>query len=461
MSGADVDRIVAATLYEGYILYPYRPTSVKNQVRWTFGGVYPRAYSEHSGGTERHTVTTECLLRGGDHASVDVEVRFLHLVARSAARARHPSTEAPPLDALDRVDSFTFDGRVHRTWEEATERTVTAGRCVIGELLAAPRHLVLAVDGGEEVEWLRDSEGVVGGALLRSHQPLAVAVDIHAVQVHDDLTRLRVDVCNVTGIDTVDREAALHHALLSTHVVLRSHAGSWLSLADPPEDARDAATSATNDGLWPIVVGPPGSADTILASPIILEDHPELAAESPGDLFDATEIDEILSLRILTLTDAEKAEMRGADERARAILERTEALTGDDWMRMHGTLRPTTPRIGATLPPEPAGGLDPWITLGDDPFAERPLLDAVPWQGGTLRAGDHVRLVPKGGADALDIVLRGRTATVESLEQDVDNRVYVAVTVDDDPGADLGVLRQPGHRFFYQLDEVEPVGEPV
>ena len=77
---AQVDRIVAATLYEGYILYPYRPSSVKNQVRWTFGGVYPREYSESVGGAEPWVATTECLLRGGDDAAIEVTVRFLHVV---------------------------------------------------------------------------------------------------------------------------------------------------------------------------------------------------------------------------------------------------------------------------------------------------------------------------------------------------------------------------------------------
>ena len=90
----------------------------------------------------------------------------------------------------------------------------------------------------------------------------------------------------------------------------------------------------------------PGSSDVVLASPIILEDHPQVAPESSGDLFDATEIDEILSLRILALTDDEKAEMRASDARARALLDRTEALTGDDLMRMHGTIRAVRPVIG-------------------------------------------------------------------------------------------------------------------
>ncbi|PZR78088.1 MAG: hypothetical protein DLM65_13985 [Candidatus Aeolococcus gillhamiae] len=347
-----VDRIVAATLYEGYLLYPYRPSSVKNQVRWTFGGVYPREYSEAVVGAEPWAATTECLLRGGDDATVDVTVRFLHAVARTAARLEPPAADAPADAAsLRPVDAFELDGRIQRTWEEAAERRLEAGTSTLRSLLAEPRGLTVSVDAGEQVEWLRGEDGLVAGALVRAHQPLTVAVDISATRVSPDIARLRVAITNVTTVtaaDVADRGAALRHALLSTHVVLGTKNGAWLSLADPPADAVQLARDCVNTGLWPILVGAPGSDDTVLASPIILEDHPQLAPESAGELFDSTEIDEILSLRILTLTDAEKAEMRGADERARAILERTESLTGDDFMRMHGTLRSTAPRIGGT-----------------------------------------------------------------------------------------------------------------
>jgi hypothetical protein len=346
-----VDRIVAATLYEGYILYPYRPSSVKNQVRWTFGGVYPREYSESVGGAEPWAAVTECLLRGGDDAAVEVTVRFLHAVNRIAARLDPPARELPVdgTAGLQHVDAFELAGRVHRTWEEAAERRLEAGACTIGSLLREPRHLTLTVDAGEEVEWLRGEDGLVAGALLRAHQPLAVAVDISAERVTPDIARVRVSITNVTPVTAegvASRDEALRHALLSTHVVLGVQDGGWLSLADPPEDAVQLARDCVNTGLWPILVGAEGSDDTVLASPIILEDHPQLAPESAGELFDSTEIDEILSLRILTLTDEEKAEMRGADERARAILDRTESLTQGDFMRMHGTLRSPSPRIG-------------------------------------------------------------------------------------------------------------------
>ncbi len=351
MNRAVVDRIVAATLYEGYILYPYRPSSVKNQVRWTFGGVYPRQYSELTGGDERWTATTECLLRGGDDAAVEVTVRFLHVVQRSIGRLHVPAPEPPAagFDGLEPVERLEVDGRVHRSWEEAAERELDAGARSLRSLLESPLQLTLAVDAGAEVEWLRGPDGLVHGALRRSHHALCVNTEIAACRVSDDIASVRVSVSNVTDTTqaaVADRVAALRHALVSTHVVLGAGNAAWLSLADPPPDAVQLAAGCVNVGLWPVLVGEPGSSDTILASPIILEDHPQVAPESAGELFDSTEIDEILSLRILTLTDEEKTEMRAADERARAMLDRTESLTQDDFMRMHGTLRSAPPRVG-------------------------------------------------------------------------------------------------------------------
>ena len=347
-----VDRIVAATLYDGYILYPYRASSVKNQVRWTFGGVFPRAYSEAVGGTDPHVATTECLLRGGDDARVEVRVRFLHVVTRTATRLLEPLPQPPlpgPLPELERVATVDVDGVTHRSWEEAAERELDAGTRTLSALFAEPQRLSLRVDAGSEAQWLRDSDGSVTAALLRGHEPLVVNLEIGAERLTGDIAKVRVSISNVSPVSAAqiaDRNAALRHALVSTHVMLGAANGTWLSLADPPADADEAAAACCNVGLWPVLVGEPGSADTILASPIILEDHPQLAPESPGDLFDATEIDEILSLRILTLTDAEKEEMRSADERARAMLDRTESLTQDDFMRMHGAVRSTRPHIG-------------------------------------------------------------------------------------------------------------------
>lgn len=345
-----VDRIVQATLYEGYILYPYRPTSVKNQVRWTFGGVFPRAHSEASGGSEPWVTRTECLLAGDGESVVDVEVRFLQPLTRTVAALPVPSHPGAGLDAraLVPVGALEAGGVTHRAWEEAAERSIAVGAHRCSDLLAAPLRRAERIVAGQALEELHDS-GAVVGALVRRHEELAVEVAVSVEEVGDGLIRVAVEVANHSGVAGAerDRDRALLRALVSTHAVLGVAGGRWLSLADPPEAAAEAAAGCRNTGLWPVLLGEPGGDDdTILASPIILDDHPEVAPESAGDLFDATEIDEILSLRILTLTDGEKAEMRAADTRARDLLDRTEALTAEQFLRMHGALRPPRPTPG-------------------------------------------------------------------------------------------------------------------
>jgi hypothetical protein len=354
VSQSALDRLVAATLYEGYILYPYRPSSVKNQVRWTFGGVHPRAWSEATGGTDPWTAQTECLLRAAGATTVTVRVRFLQLVTRTVAKLDPPS---PALDAdaigrLEDVDELRVAGVNHRGWEEATEVAIDCGTHALPALVQREVVVEHISPAHDEVEPLLDEEGRVVGVLQRERRPLAADVTMTAERVGEELVRVRVTVRNAGAFNLDgdrDRERALRSSLVSIHAILIAEGGEWLSLADPPADAVDAAAGCRNIGLWPVLVGEPGASDTVLASPIILEDHPQVAPESSGDLFDATEIDEILSLRILALTDEEKAEMRASDARARALLDRTEALTGDDLMRMHGTIREVRPVIGDRL----------------------------------------------------------------------------------------------------------------
>ena len=95
--------------------------------------------------------------------------------------------------------------------------------------------------------------------------------------------------------------------------------------------------------------------------------------------------------------------------------------------------------------------MDSW-----DPGFDRKKVECIHIGPAEVRQGDRVRLAPRRRADIMDLALAGMTATVESIEQDYEGRVYLAVTVDDDPGRDLGSLRKPGHRFFFEPDEVEP-----
>jgi hypothetical protein len=280
-----VRKIADAVLYEGYILWPYRRSALKNSQRWTFGGVYPRAWSEAGHDDDRWRMRTECLFRG-DPADLEVRVRFLHVVRRQLMLGDEP------------VDELEVDGERHLSWEEARERDVGEG--------------AIAIEAGSEREEL-------GGdaAIVRSWEGLVGRVE---VEIEDGA--VRVAIANETPFGGGRREQAVSRAFCSTHAVLSG-----------PEFMR---AGTDNDGLWPVLVE---DGHTMLASPIILEDFPQIAPESPGDLFDGGEIDQLLTLNILSLTDEEKAEMRASDPRAREILERTEALTQEELMQLHGTVR--------------------------------------------------------------------------------------------------------------------------
>jgi hydrogenase maturation protease len=157
---------------------------------------------------------------------------------------------------------------------------------------------------------------------------------------------------NETPWDAVqtNRDDALLRALVSTHTMLGVQGGEFVSLLDPPDEWRAGAAGCCNIGAFPVLVGEPGTKDTMLSSPIILYDYPEIAPESPGDLFDATEIDEILTLRILTLTDAEKQAMAAVDPRTHHLLQRTEALARERLQGLHGAIRTLRAGTGEQTP---------------------------------------------------------------------------------------------------------------
>jgi hypothetical protein len=157
-------------------------------------------------------------------------------------------------------------------------------------------------------------------------------------RLRDGLFQLRVRIANETPWTGEGREQAQRRAFCSTHAVLHSN-GKFVSLTDPPEHLRGAAESCENIGLWPVLVGTESARDTMFASPIILSDYPEIAPESPGDLFDAGEIDRLLILNVLSLTDAEQDEIRATDPRAREILERCASLGAEELLPLHGAIR--------------------------------------------------------------------------------------------------------------------------
>lgn len=342
-----VDRIVNAVLYEGYILYPYRP-SVKNRQRWTFGGLYPQAYSAAQAGAEPWTMRTECPVLGNPRTTLTVTVRFLHLLSRQVGElpgpvAELPEQAEPPYRA---VESLQVDGRVFHTWQEAVERTIQLSDVTLADLLSQPREESFVFPSSRDRTPIHLSTGEIVGLTVREQQSIEGTVELSAADVGAGRFKVRVRIVNRTPLPdsaTVARDEALLRALVSTHTILNVRQGAFVSLTDPPEACRALAADCRNQGTWPVLVGEPGENDAVLSSPIILYDYPQVAPESPGDLFDGLEIDEILTLRILTLTDEEKQAMVSVDERAGALLRRTEALAREQLQGLHGTMRGLRP----------------------------------------------------------------------------------------------------------------------
>ncbi len=281
-----VEKIANAVLYEGYMLYPYRPSAVKNHQRFNFGVLYPREYCEAQAGSDNWQMQTECIALGNERAFLEVKVRFLQMIEQG-------------------------------DFQEGVERAVCLPAASLSSLEAQPQRQQFRF------------AGVEGEAELESRQ------------IGKGYFKITLFIRNLAGpLDAAaNRDAVLLRSLVSVHSILHIAKGKFVSSIDPPEQFRTAVAECHNQGAWPVLAGEEGQRDTILSAPIILYDYPQIAPESAGDLFDGTEIDEILALRILTLTDAEKQEVRNGDERARQILERTELLPPEHFQKLHGALR--------------------------------------------------------------------------------------------------------------------------
>jgi hypothetical protein len=447
MSPASVDKIVNALLYEGYILYPYRASSRKNRQRFTFGRVYPHAYSLAENGAEPFAMQTECLIRCHHGTpALEIDLRFLHLMARDVGRDSTPREESPAViepEAFEQVPELRIDDRLYLTWQEAVERVFTVPRLPLNALSGRSLDFPFCFPATLVLEPVQDQGGRTAGFIRRRQERLEGVCQVTVISVDAETFKITARVVNETPVKETDlrnQEVIILRTFASTHTILRVTGGEFVSLLDPPAVYREAVAACINVGTWPVLVGEKekSEVDTMLSSPIILYDYPEIAPESAGELCDGTEIDEILTLRVLTMTDEEKLEMSQIDERARKILERTEGLAKDDLIKMHGAFREIS-------------------CSEEDFFSANTRLQNVIVDGIDLKIGDRVRIRPRNRADVIDIALEGKAAVIESIEQDAENRIYLALVLEEDPGKDLGLLRQPGHRFFYGLNEIEPV----
>ena len=392
-----MEELVRSLLYEGYALYPYTP-GVKNATPTPFGIVYPPAYSETQPAAFS-MLRLEAVLQGGPDARISGRVLFLQAT-----------------------------GEGH----EAAERSLELGPVTLAQLARGPVRETFAfpMDGSREMR---------GRVAMR------------AELLSPTLARVRLCLHNETEMPgdpaQTSRGDALRHSLISTHPLLEAEGGHFVSPLERHGPEGEAALASEPVNTFPVLLGDEDRA--LLGAAIVLPDHPELAPESLGNLFDNTEIEEALLLHVHALSEDERKQISSQDPAVREMIERAESTTGEDILGLHGRLtykEPDADERPATngSPPKPPPGLD-------EIQGEREVAAA----GTTVRLGDKIVLRPGTEGDVYDKILHGRTATVERIYRGYDERVYLGVTVDDDPGQDL--LRETGRFLFFFADEVEPV----
>jgi hypothetical protein len=231
----------------------------------------------------------QILLAGADGADLGIEVRFLQL-------AEHAGSAA-----LERTVSLTFP-------------------------------IVRILQGVEEQQFSFQDEAQ---ALIEG------IVKLTATRATGSTLKLVLRVQNRTRLaePATHRDAALKYTLVAAHAILTTSQGEFVSLLDSPDYLKNEAAACRQTGIFPVLIGEEGSRQHMLLSPIILGDYPQIAPESPGDFFDSSEIDELLTLRLLTLTDSEKDELRRAGKTTHDLLDRTHSCRPEELLRMHGVIR--------------------------------------------------------------------------------------------------------------------------
>ncbi|MDQ2662836.1 MAG: hypothetical protein M3Y18_02235 [Candidatus Eremiobacteraeota bacterium] len=422
--------IADTVLYEGYLLYPYTASARKNQQRWQFGVVMPATFAAGGSGEHAH-MQTDVLVDGAEAAdSVDVLVRFLQVQTRVV--------QASSGGIFQTVDRLEIDGTPYISWEEAVEREVSATfRFADGE-----REEPFAFEPTSLTEELLDEHGALRGRIIRETLALRGRIRF-ATLAQGAMQRLRVRIENDSEPGrNADRATALRSALLSCHTLLASTGrASFVSMMDIPEPATAAAKLCTNEQTWPVLVGETGRdsryAPMVLSSPIILYDFPANAPQSEGDKFDGTEVDELLNLSILSLSDEEKREARATDPRARTLIDRAQSMSSEHFAQLHGTVK---------FDEGPA-----FETEDTQPGVAFLVVDGV-----RIAKGSKVRLQPSRRADVWDTFLKGKTAHVKGVYEDFERQRYVAVSVDDDPASDMHDWY--GRSLFFYPEEIEPIG---
>jgi hypothetical protein len=332
-----LEKITQTVLYEGYSVFPYRRSSTKNVKPVPFGTIYPQVYQKHH--PEVHSTTqTECIIQGSAETTVEITVRFLHLQRKRLLKIDFERFGQNQFQGSDAIEA---GGETHSSGWRAIERKIKLGKHKIAELIDHPLKEELTFEDEQSSEMIYHEDGKIAGNIILKQSEISGNVNVLAkpVGIEEEGYKITVKITNTTRADhpeSCTRDEIYEQSFLSTNTILQAEEGTFISQADPPETWEKVSETLKNINTWPVLVEKDDRK--ILSSPIILYDYPEIAPESLGDLFDSTEIEELLLLQIAALPEKEKKEIDQADGKMEAMLRRIENSTPEDLMKLHGRL---------------------------------------------------------------------------------------------------------------------------
>lgn len=316
-----LDSLTKTVLYEGYSIFPYHRTSVKNLKPIPFGVIYPEQYHSH----HPHAPTrmkTECIVAAQKNCTVNITVRFLHLITTRIFQQTDKENA-----------SLQSEG-----WQ-TIERQINSGNLFISELIGNKKIFPIAYDRIDEDKNVYDENNELKEKQSNSVLKIkgTVAIEVFAIEKTDNVFRISITVSNDTSLinaESISRGEVLQQSFLSTNTILKATNGEFISDQNPSEEFKEIVAKCEKIGTWPILIDE--SNTTMLSSPIILYDYPKINAQSNLDLFDSLEIEEMLILHLSAMSDNEKQQIGERDEKMREMLDKASQVTPKELLDLHG-----------------------------------------------------------------------------------------------------------------------------
>ena len=284
-----IEKIADAILYEGYNLFPFRKSSLKNQKRFNFGIVSPKCWAENRTNNAFFQQTEVLIFSKDRDFNISMKIRFLQ------------------------VEDKKYD------WQNVLPRSIEVNF-----------NFAEILDTQHKKSFKFSSEN--------NFRKIHGEIKTFATRIHKNLFKISLVLINKTESENSSENQILPSSFISAHSILQIGKGKFISLRETQKEFESPAGTCKNIGVFPVLAGEKNKQNSVLSSPIILYDFPEVSENSFADFFDGTEIDELMVLSILALSDAEQEEIRKTDEKAAKILDKLDKIDARDLLKLHASM---------------------------------------------------------------------------------------------------------------------------